>query len=185
VVSSNGKKRKLTNQSSICDLAISPRTQGILERDGLVTIGDLVRFLQEGKTPCGHNNVYQFGRVAREECVGALAIAGFHEDVMPIYEALHKWQWKAAVEYWDNRCAVCGSDDWLVQDHWIPRRCEAFPGSEPTNIVPLCTACNVEKGNTGPMLWLVGKLGYIPAMRKMGQIVAYFEWWMDRHPPGE
>lgn len=62
-------------------------------------------------------------------------------------------------EFWDNRCAVCGSLDYLQFDHWIPITSPDCPGTVPSNMVLLCRSCNGSKGNANGIQWLLKKMG--------------------------
>lgn len=52
-------------------------------------------------------------------------------------------EWKDTKDYFDNRCAYCGSDEELTQEHFIP----LSKGGEYTvnNIIPACRSCNCSK----------------------------------------
>ncbi len=93
--------------------------------------------------------------------------------------------WALALEYWDNRCCVCGKapdgNTVLAKDHWIPETKSG--GFVPENIVPLCHSvkggiggCNNVKNNRDPLEWLVAKLGEERAAEKLVAIAAYFAW---------
>lgn len=91
--------------------------------------------------------------------------------------------WQQALEYWDYKCAVCerprGLWHTLAQDHWIPLTSPDCPGTDPTNILPLChgtNGCNNSKGKQMPDLWLEKKLGRRRAVQKMVEIEQYFDW---------
>jgi len=53
-------------------------------------------------------------------------------------------QWNYAKEYFDNRCAYCGEEVKLVQEHFVA----LSKGGEYTinNIIPSCIRCNSSKG---------------------------------------
>jgi len=97
-------------------------------------------------------------------------------------------QWLAALDYFDNKCAVCGRDlnglfHTASMDHWIPLKSPDCPGTIATNIVPLCHAikggeggCNNSKNFTDAYTWLVRKFGKSKADTIMKRIEAYFEW---------
>ncbi len=96
--------------------------------------------------------------------------------------------WHQALDYWGHKCAVCGRPRglWhtLSQDHWIPLTSAQCPGTDATNILPLCygtDGCNNSKGKQLPDVWLRKKLGKRRAERKMAEINAYFEWVQDRN----
>ena len=52
-------------------------------------------------------------------------------------------EWKSAQEHFDNRCAYCGNETKLTQDHFIP--VSAGGGYTKSNIIPACGACNSSK----------------------------------------
>lgn len=89
------------------------------------------------------------------------------------------------LEYWGNRCAVCGQAPGLFHvlalDHWIPIKSPFCPGTIPSNIVPLCQAksggfmsCNPTKSARDPIEWLTERLGPRKAKRKLAEINRYF-----------
>jgi len=97
-------------------------------------------------------------------------------------------QWKAALDYFNHKCAVCGRDLYglfhtAAMDHWIPLKSPSCPGTVATNIVPLCHAteggeggCNNNKGYTDARTWLVRSFGSRRAREVIEQIEAYFDW---------
>lgn len=52
-------------------------------------------------------------------------------------------QWDSALDYFDNRCAYCGEDGKMTQDHFVP----VSKGGDYAdgNIVPACGPCNYSK----------------------------------------
>lgn len=91
--------------------------------------------------------------------------------------------WLVALEYFKNRCAVCGRPMglWhtLAADHWIPLFNPDCPGTIPTNIVPLChghDGCNNSKGHSEPIAWLISRYGKRKATQILKRIEAYFTW---------
>lgn len=91
--------------------------------------------------------------------------------------------WRAALDYWNHRCAVCGraadEDVIIARDHWYPLSRIGCPGTIPSNVVPLChglDGCNNLKGNREPLGWLVQTLGREAGMEKWNEIQAFFEW---------
>lgn len=91
--------------------------------------------------------------------------------------------WVRALEYWNNRCAVCERPQglWhvLAADHWIPISLPTCPGTVPNNIVPLCHGeggCNNSKHNKMPTEWLVMKFGDKQAKAIAAKIQKYFDW---------
>jgi hypothetical protein len=95
--------------------------------------------------------------------------------------------WDRALDYWGHKCAICerprGLWHTLAQDHWIPLTNPDCPGTDPTNILPLChgtDGCNNSKGKHNPETWLKKKLGKKKATQKLAEIHAYFEWTQDQ-----
>lgn len=97
-------------------------------------------------------------------------------------------QWKAALNYFGHRCAICKRDlsglfHRASADHWIPLTSPNCPGSVVTNIVPLCHAvkggeggCNNRKRNEDAYTWMCRIFGKPKADEAMQRIEAYFEW---------
>ena len=70
-----------------------------------------------------------------------------------------RWMWSSALweetkALWGNRCAYCGTDALLTQDHFIPLAREDCPGTVPWNMVPACLSCNCSKGQIHPKDWI-------------------------------
>jgi hypothetical protein len=93
--------------------------------------------------------------------------------------------WKVALEYFNYRCAICGSEPEgqlkLAMDHWIALADKRpdNPGTVPHNIIPLChgiQGCNTSKGYRDAAKWLTEKLGAEIAAQKLQEIQAYFEY---------
>jgi 5-methylcytosine-specific restriction endonuclease McrA len=63
--------------------------------------------------------------------------------------------WEKCLQYWQHKCAYCGSSDALEADHFIPltSKKEPCPGTVIENIVPACKTCNSSKGNKSPYIW--------------------------------
>lgn len=80
--------------------------------------------------------------------------------------------WQYALDYFGGRCAVCGSSLRLSADHWLPLSSPNSLGTVPSNIVPLCFACNNDKGSSDPILWLYRRLGH-DALVKLTDITAF------------
>lgn len=59
--------------------------------------------------------------------------------------------WVVALEHFGHRCAYCGTDDPLAQEHFIPL--SKGGGYTPDNIVPACKSCNSSKKNKMPEVW--------------------------------
>ena len=59
-------------------------------------------------------------------------------------EAKRKWR-QSIKEYWDYKCAYCGSEENLTLDHITPK---AKGGTDRiTNLVCACSSCNSDKGH--------------------------------------
>jgi len=60
-------------------------------------------------------------------------------------------QWNECKEYFDQKCAYCGKELPLFQDHFMP----LSKGGEYThnNIIPACDSCNSRKFNHDPFTW--------------------------------
>ncbi len=94
-------------------------------------------------------------------------------------------QWRIALDYFGNRCAVCGAEAgmwWtLVTDHWMPLA--KGGGHTAVNIIPLCHSkdggfggCNNAKHDKMPELWLLERFGRKKAKAILKRINDYFEW---------
>lgn len=108
-------------------------------------------------------------------------VDGLPEDFTPA-------DWKQALDYFDGKCAVCGSgpDFWtvLAADHWLPL--SKGGGTTKMNIVPLChgkkgkpfgePSCNNSKGSRDPIQWLETRFGQQKARAIMKRIQRYFTW---------
>ena len=60
-------------------------------------------------------------------------------------------QWKRVKQYFDNKCAYCGKEGKLAQDHFIA----LSKGGEYTinNIIPACMSCNSSKKDSDFFKW--------------------------------
>ena len=63
-------------------------------------------------------------------------------------------EWKAVVATFDNRCAYCGEEKPLTQDHIIP--VNKGGGYTKKNIVPCCGSCNSSKQDRDFITWFEG-----------------------------
>jgi hypothetical protein len=104
-----------------------------------------------------------------------------------LFVAFTSADWQCALDYFDNRCAVCGrlpdSQHVLVADHWIPVFNPDCPGTIPTNIVPLCHGeggCNNSKSDRNAREWLIERFGLEEAEQTNARIEAYFDKLRDK-----
>lgn len=68
-----------------------------------------------------------------------------------VLSTLTKRQWEAILAFYDNRCAYCGADGKMEQEHVVPV-CRGG-GTTADNIVPACSACNQSKHAKTPEEW--------------------------------
>lgn len=83
-------------------------------------------------------------------------------------------EWQAALDYFGGRCAYCGSEGELSQDHYVPLSDPDCPGTVVQNILPACRGCNSSKKNLPPAQWLRRKFDE-QAKEIEQRIKAYFE----------
>lgn len=100
---------------------------------------------------------------------------------------LSREDWEYALEYFGQRCAVCGNPPGLWHtlggDHWIPVSKGGL--TIPTNIVPLCNTqkgvpagvpcCNQSKSDKLPNEWLIERFGKRKANEILKRVNTYFE----------
>lgn len=60
--------------------------------------------------------------------------------------------WEQILIDFDNKCAYCGSQEKLCQEHFIP--VSKGGGYTKRNILPACLSCNNKKRNKHPADWL-------------------------------
>lgn len=67
------------------------------------------------------------------------------------FEAIKVNEWLDTLTLFDNKCAYCGKDSELTQDHIIP----VSKGGKHTvdNLIPACKGCNASKLNKGFLPW--------------------------------
>lgn len=80
-------------------------------------------------------------------------------------------QWLFALEWFDRKCAYCGSDEPLGEDHRIPL-IEGGPRTA-LNILPCCPTCNSSKGPKDAQEWIYEKFGREEGREIIDNIVAY------------
>lgn len=94
--------------------------------------------------------------------------------------------WQSCLEYWESRCAYCGSlpdgsgASELTQDHIIPLTRPDSPGHTLSNIIPACRSCNSSKYNRDMRDWLTFKFGQPLANEIEQKIPAYTKWLGER-----
>lgn len=88
--------------------------------------------------------------------------------------------WKIALGYFDNKCAVCnrpaGLFRKLAMDHWVAL--SKGGSTTPKNIVPLCDGfggCNESKHNRDATEWLTERYGKQKAKQILNRIQVYFD----------
>lgn len=62
-------------------------------------------------------------------------------------ESFNETDWEATKDYFDHRCAYCGSDSELVIEHAIPINRQSLGEHRLGNLVPSCRSCNTRKGD--------------------------------------
>ena len=60
-------------------------------------------------------------------------------------------QWNACKEYFEHKCAYCGTEKKLTQEHFIP--VTKGGGYTIKNIIPVCKLCNSRKRNIDFFKW--------------------------------
>lgn len=78
-------------------------------------------------------------------------------------------QWESCLEYFDNKCAACGNEDNLQQDHYIPVSKGGWYTA--SNIIPLCGKCNNNKKNKNFHTWYSKQTFYSEELE--GKIIQY------------
>jgi 5-methylcytosine-specific restriction endonuclease McrA len=73
--------------------------------------------------------------------------------------------WVNVLDHFNNKCAYCGCDDKLHQDHFVPS--SRGGGYTRNNIVPACQSCNSRKSNHDPQAFL--------SPEKYHQIASYLQ----------
>ena len=60
-------------------------------------------------------------------------------------------QWEKCKKYFNNKCAYCGKEKELTQDHFVPL--SKHGEYTKNNIVPACKSCNSRKHNKNFFEW--------------------------------
>lgn len=71
---------------------------------------------------------------------------------------LTKAQWESIKKEFNNRCAYCGEETKLTQDHFVPVSRDGEYTAN--NIIPACSKCNCSKFNNSFFEWYPNSLGY-------------------------
>lgn len=83
--------------------------------------------------------------------------------------------WQYCLEYWNNQCAICGENENLHADHWVPLSKDEELGTVAENMIVLCDHCNHTKHAIDAQRWLTKTFGAEFATQKLAEIEAYFE----------
>lgn len=109
------------------------------------------------QSECYHNNL------EKSRTRGRIKALNRRARMKDLPNTLTPDQWDQVLNYFDQRCAVCGrlpsehEGLTIAADHWIPVSDPNCPGTVIWNIVPLChgnTGCNNSKSNQDPREWL-------------------------------
>lgn len=60
-------------------------------------------------------------------------------------------QWEFCKKYFDNKCAYCGKENALTQDHFVPLSKQGEYTK--SNVIPACKSCNSKKINKNYFEW--------------------------------
>lgn len=84
---------------------------------------------------------------------------------------LSKKQWEESKKYFQNKCAYCGKEKKLTQDHFIP----VAKGGDYTknNIIPCCFNCNCSKQDNDFSEWYIKQKFY--SKERENKIYDYFK----------
>ena len=74
-----------------------------------------------------------------------------HSRMRDLPHTLTPGEWNDALLFFGNRCAYCGKETALEQDHVIPITMGG--GYTANNIVPACKSCNSSKGAKPVNVW--------------------------------
>ena len=81
-------------------------------------------------------------------------------------ESFSEEDWENTKDYFDNKCAYCGSEEKLVMDHAVPINRESLGEHRLGNLVPSCDSCNSEKGGEDYKDFLKGQEDRISAINE-------------------
>lgn len=93
------------------------------------------------------------------------------QQVAGLPDTLTFEQWKSACEWFGHKCAYCGEEAFLGEDHLIP----VSKGGSRTvlNIIPACFPCNNAKRATRAHIWIYRRFGMEQGKKIIDKIVAY------------
>lgn len=87
-------------------------------------------------------------------------------------------QWITCLEYFNHSCAVCGiefGDSTPHADHWIPLSSDECTGTIATNMICLCSSCNLSKFDKMPNVWLAERYEIDKSSEILKRIETYFD----------
>jgi hypothetical protein len=86
--------------------------------------------------------------------------------------------WKAALEYFDHKCAYCRTPLTKAhREHFVPAA--SGGGYTRDNIIPACASCNFKKYNKNPIDWLASQIWGLIAYAR---VITYLESQKERLP---
>ncbi len=92
-----------------------------------------------------------------------------------------KEDWARCLNYWNHRCAYCGSQQGFINslkitaEHFIPLNDPNNPGTVKGNMIPACLACNCSKNDKSAAIWLTERYGKRKANAIIRRIQEYFD----------
>jgi 5-methylcytosine-specific restriction endonuclease McrA len=95
----------------------------------------------------------------------------WRKRVAELPDTLTVEQWEFACEWFDDRCAYCGQEAFLVQEHLIPVS-KGGPRIA-LNIVPACYSCNNSKRSKRAHLWIYEHFGRVEGRKIAEHLVEY------------
>jgi 5-methylcytosine-specific restriction endonuclease McrA len=77
----------------------------------------------------------------------------YRSNKKQVFSNFNKKDWENCKNHFNNKCAYCGSDGVLHQEHFVP----LSKGGEYTveNIIPACKRCNSSKSNNSFEIWYI------------------------------
>lgn len=127
---------------------------------------------KKGIEACGGEKIELPEGVSRESPKGK-CIRRAHRRYWRLGEVntLNWEQWEFALEWFDDRCAYCGAEEFLTEDHLIA----VSKGGSRTalNMIPCCSSCNSSKCASKAQNWIYLKFGREKGQEIIERIVAY------------